>query len=135
MSEITTLHKGEFVLVGLVDETIEVTVENNVYSFSEANHLVLELLNALKTINTEKQWSLIKRKWRKGVGGNIKDTDLTTQRLGNLAKLVVDDWDMDTLLSYAYEQVFQNYQYNIDCAVTDAESYDLEDLDKGNGNE
>ena len=121
MSEITTLHKGEFVLVGLVDETIEVTVENNVYSFSEAKDLVLELSNAIKTINTEKG---------KAVGGDIKDTDLTTERLENLAKLVVDDWDMDTLLSYAHEQVFHNYQYDIDCAVTDAEYYDLEDLDK-----
>ena len=53
MSEITTLHKGEFVLVGLVDETIEVTVENNVYSFSEAKDLVLELSNAIKTIDLE----------------------------------------------------------------------------------
>ena len=130
MSEITTLHKGEFVLVGLVDETIEVTVENNVYSFSEAKDLVLDLSNALKTINTEKQWRLIKRKWGKVVGGDIKDTDLTTERLENLAKLVVDDWEMDVLLSYAREQVFQNYQYDIDCAVTDAESYDLKDLDE-----
>ena len=59
-----------------------------------------------------------------------KDTDLTIKRLENLAKLVVDDWDMDVLLSYAREQVFQNYQYDIDCAVTDAEAYDLKDLDE-----
>ena len=61
---------------------------------------------------------------------SIKDTDLTTKRLENLAKLVVDDWETDVLLSYAREQVFQNYQYDIDCAVTDAESYDLKDLDE-----
>ena len=44
MSKITTLFKGEFVLVDLVDETIELTVENNVYSRSES----LELLEELK---------------------------------------------------------------------------------------
>jgi hypothetical protein len=43
MSEITTLHKGKFVLVDLVDETIELTVENNVYSRSEALELIAEL--------------------------------------------------------------------------------------------
>ena len=44
MSKITTLFKGEYVLVDLVDETIELTVENNVYSRSES----LELLEELK---------------------------------------------------------------------------------------
>ena len=44
MSEITTLYKGRFVLVDLVDETIELTVENNIYSRSES----LELLEELK---------------------------------------------------------------------------------------
>jgi hypothetical protein len=44
VSKITTLFKGEFVLVDLVDETIELTVENNVYSRSES----LELLEELK---------------------------------------------------------------------------------------
>ena len=59
----------------------------------------------------------------------IRDIDLTKERLEGLAKLVVDDWDMDTLLSFAIEQVFQDYQYDIHQAVVDAESYDLEDLD------
>ena len=42
-SKITTLYKGEFVMVDLVDETIELTVENNVYSRSESLELLLEL--------------------------------------------------------------------------------------------
>jgi len=46
MSNITTLHKGQFVLVDLVDETIELTVENNVYSRSEALELIAELEQA-----------------------------------------------------------------------------------------
>ena len=43
VSKITTLFKGEFVLVDLVDETIELTVENNVYSRSESLELLTEL--------------------------------------------------------------------------------------------
>ena len=39
----------------------------------------------------------------------IEDTDLTVDRLENLAKLVVDSWDMDCLLEFAQEQVFQDY--------------------------
>jgi hypothetical protein len=61
----------------------------------------------------------------------IKDTDLTIDRLENLAKLVVDSWDMDCLLEFAQEQVFQDYQYDIDRAVEDAEDYTLEELDNG----
>ena len=61
----------------------------------------------------------------------IKDTDLTIDRLENLAKMVVDRWDMDCLLEFAQEQVFQDYQYNIDRAVEDAEDYTLEELDNG----
>ena len=59
----------------------------------------------------------------------IEDTDLTTDRLENLAKLVVDSWDMETLVQFAQEQVFQDYQYDIDRAVEDAEGYTVEDLD------
>jgi len=40
---IETLHKGRFVLVDLVDETIELTVEDNVYSYSESLELLKEL--------------------------------------------------------------------------------------------
>jgi len=59
----------------------------------------------------------------------IKDTDLTIDRLENLAKLVVDKWDLETLVQFAEEQVFQDYQYDIDRAVEDAEDYTLEELD------
>ena len=40
---ITTIFKGEFVQVDMVDETIELTVENNVYSRSESLELLVEL--------------------------------------------------------------------------------------------
>jgi hypothetical protein len=45
MSKIKTLFKGEFVMVDMVDETIELTVEDNVYSRSES----LELLEEQKS--------------------------------------------------------------------------------------
>jgi len=47
-SKITTLYKGEFVLVDMVDETIELTVEDNVYSRSESLELLVELQNACR---------------------------------------------------------------------------------------
>ena len=59
----------------------------------------------------------------------IKDTDLTIDRLENLAKLVVDKWEIESLVQFAEEQVFQDYQYDIDRAVEDAEDYTLEELD------
>ncbi len=59
----------------------------------------------------------------------IEDTDLNVDRLENLAKLVVDRWDMESLVQFAQEQVFQDYQYDIDRAVEDAEDYTLEELD------
>ena len=59
----------------------------------------------------------------------IKDTDLTIDRLENLAKLVVDKWEIESLVQFAEEQVFQEYQYDIDRAVSDAEDYTLEELD------
>jgi len=46
MSEITTLYEGKYVLVDLVDETIELTVEDNVYSLSEALELIVEFKQA-----------------------------------------------------------------------------------------
>ncbi len=59
----------------------------------------------------------------------IEDTDLTIDRLENLAKMVVDRWDMQAVIEFAQEQVFQDYQYDIDRAVEDAEDYTLEELD------
>lgn len=59
----------------------------------------------------------------------IKDTDLNVERLENLAKLVIDSWDMECLLDYAQTALFQDYQHDIDRAVVDAEDYTLEELD------
>ena len=49
MSEsiIKDVYIGKFVLVQLVDETIELTVENNVYSLTESVELEQDLLKAM----------------------------------------------------------------------------------------
>ena len=62
----------------------------------------------------------------------IKDTNLTIDRLENLAKLVVDSWDMEAVIEFAEYQVFQDYQYDIDRAVQDANDleFTVEDLDQ-----
>ena len=59
----------------------------------------------------------------------IEDTDLNVDRLENLTKLVIDKWDLETLMDYAQLALFQDYQYDIDRAVEDAQDYTLEELD------
>ncbi len=46
-SYITDVYVGKYVLVQLVDETVELTVENNVYSLSESVELEQDLQRAL----------------------------------------------------------------------------------------
>ena len=48
LSKIKTLFKGEFVLVDMVDQAIELTVEDNVYSRSESLELLAELQSACR---------------------------------------------------------------------------------------
>ena len=52
-SIITDVYVGKFVLVQLVDETIELTVENNVYSLTESVELEQDLLKALHVLRTQ----------------------------------------------------------------------------------
>ena len=52
-SIITDIYVGKYVLVQLVDTTVELTVENNVYSLSEATELEQDLLQALYTLRKE----------------------------------------------------------------------------------
>ena len=56
MSEsiITDVYVGEYVLVQMVDTTVELTVANNVYSLTEATELEQDLLQALYTLRKEK---------------------------------------------------------------------------------
>ena len=46
-SVITDIYAGKYVLVQLVDETVELTVENNVYSLTESIELEQDLQRAL----------------------------------------------------------------------------------------
>ena len=55
MSEsiITDIYTGKFVLVQLVDETVELTVENNVYSLTESVELEQGMLKAIHVLRTK----------------------------------------------------------------------------------
>ena len=46
-SVITDVYVGKYVLVQLVDTTVELTVENNVYSLTESVELEQDLLRAM----------------------------------------------------------------------------------------
>lgn len=61
----------------------------------------------------------------------IEANELTIERLEVLSKLIVDKWDLETLIQFAEVAVFQDYQYDIDQATRDANDYDitLEDLE------
>ena len=56
MSEsiIADIYVGKYVLVQLVDSTVELTVENNVYSLTEATELEQDILKALYTLRKQK---------------------------------------------------------------------------------
>ena len=56
MSEsiIKDVYVGEYVLVQMVDTTVELTVANNVYSLTEATELEQDLLQALYTLRKAK---------------------------------------------------------------------------------
>ena len=53
-SYINDIYVGKYVLVQLVDTTVELTVANNVYSLTEATELEQDLLQALYTLRKEK---------------------------------------------------------------------------------
>jgi len=65
------------------------------------------------------------------VTGTIVGSDLSDDRLEKLAELIIDTWDMDALVEYARERLFQDYQLDIDLAVMDANDLELttEELD------
>ena len=56
MSEsiIKDVYVGKYVLVQLVDETVELTVENNVYSLTESVELEQDLLRAMYELRKSK---------------------------------------------------------------------------------
>ena len=56
MSEsiISDVYIGKYVLVQLVDETVELTVENNVYSLTESVELEQDLLRAMYELRKSK---------------------------------------------------------------------------------
>lgn len=61
----------------------------------------------------------------------IDKSDFTPDRLATLAEIVVDRWDLDTLIDYAVSSVYADYEDDLDRAVTDAHDCELtlKDLD------
>ena len=52
MSEIVHVHRGEYVSIDLVDDTTELTVENNIYSLTESMELQQDLARGLHKLVT-----------------------------------------------------------------------------------
>ena len=52
MSEIVHVYRGEYVSIDLVDDTTELTVENNIYSFTESMELQQDLARGLHKLVT-----------------------------------------------------------------------------------
>ena len=61
----------------------------------------------------------------------IEDTDLTHDRMEAIARKVVDTWDMSTTIEFAVATLFDDYQFDYDQAVSDANDLELtlEELD------
>ena len=61
----------------------------------------------------------------------IEDTDLTHDRIEAIARKVVDTWDMSTTIEFAVAKLFDDYQFDCDQAVEDANDLEitLEELD------
>ena len=61
----------------------------------------------------------------------IEDTDLTPDRMEAIARKVIDKWDMSDLVEFAVAKLFDDYQFDCDYAVEDANDLELtlEELD------
>lgn len=55
----------------------------------------------------------------------IVDTDLSHDRMEAIARKVVDTWDLDTLVDYAVSALFDDYQFDCEQAVQDANDLEL----------
>ena len=65
------------------------------------------------------------------VTGTIVDSDLTHDRMEAIARKVIDTWDMSTTIEFAVAKLFDDYQFDCDQAVEDANDLELtlEELD------
>ena len=65
------------------------------------------------------------------VTGTIVDNDITHARMEAIARKVVDTWDMDDIVDYAVSALFDDYLFDCDRVVKDANDLELtlEELD------
>lgn len=55
----------------------------------------------------------------------IDKSDFTPDRLATLAEMVVDRWDLETLMDFAVSSLYADYEGDLDRAVTDAHDCEL----------
>ena len=55
----------------------------------------------------------------------IDKSDFTPDRLAALAEIVVDRWDLETLMDFAISSLYADYEDDLDRAVTDAHDCNL----------
>jgi hypothetical protein len=55
----------------------------------------------------------------------IDKSDFTPDRLAALAEIVVDRWDLETLMDFAVSSLYADYEGDLDRAVTDAHDCNL----------
>ena len=84
-SYITDIYVGKYVLVQLVDTTVELTVENNVYSLTESVELEQDLLRAMYEL----------RKHAKSMNTILKEARTYSEQMQEALEPI--DEDMDTV--------------------------------------
>ena len=55
----------------------------------------------------------------------IEDTDLTPDKKEAIARKVICTWDMSTTIEFAVAKLFDDYQFDCDQAVQDANDLEL----------
>lgn len=55
----------------------------------------------------------------------IDKSDFTPDRLTMLAEMVVDRWDLETLMDFAVSSLYADYESDLDRAVKDAHDCEL----------
>jgi len=84
-SYINDIYVGKYVLVQLVDTTVELTVENNVYSLTESVELEQDLLRAMYEL----------RKHAKSMNTVLKEAYTYSEQMQEVLEPI--DEDMDTV--------------------------------------
>lgn len=113
MSKIIKLFKGKYVLVNSIDEAIELTIENNVYSRSESSELLAELERACEAFGAAPLrfgiWSPEDVLYQAGCmdEGKIKpDAWLTEDDAHSILERIIDKHDAEIGINWGVIDVY-----------------------------